>query len=92
MDFEENYKELCENNWPYLFQMFEGRDKLPTRASLNVILGELFTLVGKSDKSIDFVYGNGKCGHAIISNFLHGICKEIQMGGEYTGTCSRTRF
>jgi hypothetical protein len=32
----------------------------------NVILGELISLLGKSDKSIDFFYHNGKCGHAII--------------------------
>jgi hypothetical protein len=50
--------------------MFGGREKLPTRVLniifFNVIFGELFTLLGKSDKPIDFVYGNGKCGRAII--------------------------
>jgi hypothetical protein len=45
--------------------MFGGKNKLPT-CVLNVFFGELISLLGKSDKSIDFVYGNGKCGRAII--------------------------
>jgi hypothetical protein len=65
VEFEESYKDLCENSCPYLFEMFRGENKLPTRI-LNVILGELISLLGKSDKSIDFFYHNGKCGHAII--------------------------
>ncbi len=65
MEFKENYKELCENSCPYHFQMFGGRDKLPTHV-LNVIFGVLFTLLGKSDKSIVFLYDNGKCDHAVI--------------------------
>jgi hypothetical protein len=65
VEFEESYKDLCENSCPYLFEMFGGENKLPTHI-LNVIFGDLISLLGKSDKSIDFVYGNGKCGHAII--------------------------
>jgi hypothetical protein len=53
-----------EKSCPYLFEMFGGK-KIPTHV-LNVIFGELIALLGKSDKSIDFVYGNGECGHAII--------------------------
>jgi hypothetical protein len=45
--------------------MFGGKDILPTCA-LNNNFGELLTLLGKNDKSIDFVHGNGKCGNDII--------------------------
>jgi hypothetical protein len=53
MEFEESYKDLGEKSCPYLFEMFGGKNKLPT-CVLNDIFGELITFRGKSDKSIDF--------------------------------------
>ncbi len=54
--FKEDYKQLSESSCPNHFQMFRGEDRVPTRV-LNALFSELFSLLGKSDKSIDFVYG-----------------------------------
>jgi hypothetical protein len=65
IQFEEDYKQLSENTCPNLFKMFRGEDRAPTHI-LNALFSELLSLLGKSDKSVDFVYGNGRCGRAII--------------------------
>ena len=59
INFEEDYKELSENSCPNLFQMFRGKDRAPTHV-LNALFSELLGLLGTNNKSVDFVYGNGK--------------------------------
>jgi hypothetical protein len=61
----EDCKCISKEELPILFQMFRGEQNIPT-CILNTLFCELLNVMKRKDNSVNFIYGNGKCGHAII--------------------------
>jgi hypothetical protein len=63
--FVEEHKEISAANVPMLFEMFKGSETVPVR-HLNALYCDLQNVLKKNDNSVDFTYGNGKCGRTVI--------------------------
>ncbi len=63
--FQEEHKAVSKDKTPILFEMFMGTGSVPTRI-LNALFCEIVNVLKKKDNSVDFIFGNDKCGRAII--------------------------
>ena len=63
--WEEEHIQLDDKANPNTFRIFRGEKKVP-RYVLTALFGELLTILGKNDNSVDFTYLNGRKGRVVI--------------------------
>ena len=64
--FVEEHKEINKDDFPMIFEMFQGKESIAAR-HLNALFCELQNLLKiKDSASIDFTYRKGKCGRVVI--------------------------
>ncbi len=72
-------KNACLNDklHPNIFQIFGGEDKVPMNV-LTALFGELLTILGKKQNSVDFTYLNGKKGRVVIVSQVKSLPSFIE--------------
>jgi len=61
----EEHRDINKENTPVVFQAFNGKERVPLQ-DLNALFCELQDFLKGKNNAINFTYGNGKCGRAVI--------------------------